>query len=290
MSSTKSCRDCGHAFPISEDRCPHCARPALFPNVELAEADKERRALTRRYDWAVEDAARRGCADKVRDFESRAGRSKAVIARDLGETLKLAAGANSVYGTYYQLTDCGLRIPDGSKWDSLRSIADDALFGSYKKEIRFAALSLDSLGLVAYGDCFWVLRDEMIAHRASVFEENSVTFLARQGIRIQLTQAPKLPAGYRATWAERSKLCVAKLGGKIGEGTKANDFPKLLLRQGSTPEEDEFVEVHVGGSVTVRTLEQVILKLGTWRSTTGKALRAKLEKYGVEVRSKKWTR
>ncbi len=72
--------------------------------------------------------------------------------------------------------------------------------------------------------------------------------------------------------------------------TSAKDFPKLLLRQGSMPEDDEFVEVHVGGPMTVRTLERVVLKLDTGHSTTSKALRAKLEKHGVKVESKKWTR
>ncbi len=254
----------------------------------MAEANKERKALTRRYDKVIADVIRSGFAGTVRDLENRAGRSKAVIARGLDETLRLAEGEHSIYGTYHQMTNSGLRIPEGSKWDPLRNIADDALFGSYKKEIRFAALSLDGLGIARYGDCFWVLREEMIAHRASVFEENSVMFLVRRGIRI--SQVSKVPAGYRATWEERSKLCVAKLGGKIDGHTSAGDFRELLLRQGSTPEEDEIVEVHVGGPMTVRTLERVILKRGTRRSTTGKALCAKLEKYGVKTEGRAWTR
>ncbi len=256
----------------------------------MAEDDKERKALARRYDKAFADAGHRGCVAKVRDFEDRVGRSKAVLARGLDETARLAAGEHNVYGTYYQLTDSGLRVPAGSKWDSLRSIADQALFGAYKKEIRFAALSLDGLGLASYGDCFWVLRDEMITHRASVFEENSVMFLDRQKIRIRVSEAPKVPAGHRATWEERAKLCVAKLGDRIDAQTPANDFSELVLRQGSTPEKDEFVEVHIGGPVTVRTLERVVMKRGTPRSTIGKALRAKLEKFGVKVEGKTWTR
>ncbi len=71
-------------------------------------------------DQALEDAARRGCADTVRDLEKRTGQSKAVIARSLAETLRLAEGELNVYGTYYQLTSGGLRIPAGSKWDPLK--------------------------------------------------------------------------------------------------------------------------------------------------------------------------
>ncbi len=288
MSNTSKCQFCSHAFPLVEERCPHCARPALFPNVELAAEEKEREALIRRYDKAIADATRNGYADVVRDLEDQAGRSKAVIARGLDETLRLAAEEHNIYGTYHQLTDGGFRIPEGSRWDYLRAVADDALFGSYKKEIRFAALSLDGLGITHYGDCFWVLRDEMIAHRASVFEENSIAFLSRQGI--QISHSMKLPAGYRATWEERAKLCVAKLASRIDDQTSANDVRELLLHQGPTPAEDDFVEVHVGGPVTVRTLERVILKPGTRHSTTGKAIRAKLKKFGVKVEGRAWTR
>lgn len=112
-------------------------------------------------------------------------------------------------------------------------------------EAASAALSLDGNVLKSYGDCSWVLREDMIAHRASLFEENSVLFMEHHDVAI--AEAHKLPRGHRAVWAERSKLCVAKLAAKIGHETTDAEFPKLLLRDGRTPEGDEFVEVHVGG-------------------------------------------
>ena len=54
----------------------------------------------------------------------------------------------------------------------MRVFADDALFPGYKEQIRFAALSLDGKGLSSYGECTLILRDHMIAHRASVLEGN----------------------------------------------------------------------------------------------------------------------
>jgi len=145
---TRHCKDCRHAFPLSMSRCPHCARPGLFPNVDLAELDDERKALDDRYTKAVGDAEHRGCRPAVENFEGEAGRSKAVIARDLFETLRLASGTKNVYGTYHQLRQVELRIPEGSKWDQLRTLTDQALFGDYMDEVRFAALSLDGLGLM----------------------------------------------------------------------------------------------------------------------------------------------
>jgi len=127
----------------------------------------------------------------------------------------------------------------------------------------------------------------MIAHRASVFEENSVLFMERHGVT--LTQAEDLPQGYRAPWKDRGKLCVAKLAQKIDQGTPTDELPGILLRQGSTPEDDEFVEVHVGGPMTVRTLERVIVSKRMLRTGAGKLLRSKLVEFDVGVEGRSWT-
>ena len=151
-----------------------------------------------------------------------------------------------------------MRIPAGDPWDILRSVADTALFGErVKPEIRFAALTLDGEGLTNYGNCSIVLKEEMIAHRASVFHENSVLFMKHQNIRIE--DVPNLPRGFRASWSERHRVCVAKLASQLSANTLATEFPQLLLKPG-TPETDEFVEVHVFGTLTVRSFERVIVR------------------------------
>ncbi len=282
MTFTTRCDECQHTFQLAS-RCPHCARPGLFPNVTLAEAEVERRAVDQRYGAALEAAKQRGSVETVRKFESRARHSQAVVTRSLHETMRLAAGDNQLYATYHQLTACELRVPEGSKWDLLRTLTDQTLFGTYKEEVRFAALSLDGCGLSRYGECSWILRDDMIAHRASVFEENSVMFMARENILI--ADADKLPAGHRATWAERAKLCVAKLAGRIESTAPEESFAKLLLKQGATPEEDEFVEVHIGGPMTIRTLQTISVAEKPRRRVFGRALRKQLKKLGVQVES-----
>lgn len=285
MLNTTACQHCRHSFAIWLDRCPHCARPGLFPNVKMAEDAEEQKALSRRYDRAVRDAKARGAEPAVRDFEAAAASSVAVIARSFEDTQRLAQGDDQGYATYYQLTQAGVRFVKGEKWDVLRRVADEALFGAYKQEIRFAALSLDGSGLRSYGECSLVLREDMIAHRASVFEENSVVFMDRHDV--PMSEAHKLPRGYRASWQDRSRLCIAKLGDKINAGTLASEFPGLLLRQSSKPDKDEFVEVHVGGPMTVRTLEKVVVMGGRRkrRRALARALRAKLKRFGVTVES-----
>ena len=90
----------------------------------------------------------------------------------------------------------------------------------------------------------------------------------------------RLPAGYLSTWADRSKLAVAKLAGKIDAGTPEGDFARILLSRGATSADDEFIELHVFGMMTVRTFEKVVL---TQRKNTSRTvLRA------TEADVKKW--
>jgi hypothetical protein len=59
-----------------------------------------------------------------------------------------------------------------------------------------------------------------------------------------------------------------------------------LLREGSTPEEDEFVEVHVWGPMTIRTIERAIFNKPTSRRAreiTNRANKQRLAKFGVTL-------
>jgi hypothetical protein len=112
----------------------------------------------------------------------------------------------------------------------------------------------------------------MISHRASVFHENSVMFMGNRDIKIW--DAASAPRGYRAPWNDRYRICSAKLASRLNGATAAADFPKLLLKTG-TPETDEFVEVHIFGSLTVRTFGRVIIR--QMKRQPKKSLRQALE-------------
>ena len=165
----------------------------------------------------------------------------------------------------------------------IRRITDALLFGPNMDEIRFAALSLDGFGLDNYGACSLVLREEMIAHRASVFDENSVTFMEHREIGVR--DANSLPAGYRAPWADRHRLCVAKLARNLDSSTQSAEFGSLLLKPAETSADDNFVEVHVFGPMTIRTFAQVKVR----RALTGpdevilNAVREQLSNSGYNV-------
>lgn len=285
MPPTRPCPDCGNDFVVSADKCPHCGRPGHYPNVYAAEAADETAAIQRRYQAAKADAATRGATSAVNSFETAAGAARVVIARPEGELQRLITSDQQLYATYYQLLNSGVMHPTGSEWDLLRRLADELIFTGYREQIRFGALSLDGVGVINYGDCFIVLRTDMIAHRSSVFEENSALFMEHHDIKV--SRAHGLPLGYRATWEQRVKLCVAKLAAKIDAATRAGTYSTLLLRQGATSADDDFVEVHIYGQMTIRTVEEVVFSPRLKRrprQIVSKANRARLAKFGVRVR------
>jgi hypothetical protein len=284
MSKLPPCDFCKNDVPPSANQCPHCGRPGLFPNVRIAETPAEQTALNRRYQAAKKDLVARGAASNLNDFEKVIANSRAVISRPHEELLRLVTSDHELYTTYYKLIEAEVRLPTGEKWDVLRAVADSTLFPNYKEQIRFAALTLDGKGLFNYGDCSIVLRPDYIAHRTSVFEENSVLFMKHH--KIPMWKPDKLPLGYRATWEERGNLCVAKLYKSIDANTRPDEYSTLLLEQGGTSEDDQFVEAHIYGPITIRTVERVILDprlKRRQRATIIKALKEKLSKYGVLI-------
>jgi len=276
------CAFCGHPVPIEWSLCPHCARPSLYPNVNAAGQATEREALAARHLVAVQDAESRGCEQVREAFESAADGAHAVLSRSLPEVERLANSDRQLYATYYQLLDAEVKLPDGDVWNRLRRVADEALFPGYKERIRFAALSLDGAGLSGYGECSLVLREEMIAHRASVLEENSALLMQKWAYNI--------PLGLRAVWRDRARLCATKLASQLRPETTEADFPSILLRSGLRMEDDDFVEVHIWGPMSSWTFARVLLSypLGARRTAKSrvKALRAKLAKADIVLEEK----
>jgi len=217
----------------------------------------------------------------VQQFEDAiAQHSHAVIARSFGEMIRLAGSDSEVYSTFYNLVQAGARIPKDERWDTYRGRVDEALFPHYKEHIRFAALSLDDKGLINYGKCFLVLRNDMIAHRATVFEENSMLFMEKHNIRLMA----ELPTGYRALWEDRGKLAVAKLSRSIDSNTMPNNFAEVLLKNGANSGEDEFIEVHIYGPITIHTLKKIAISISEMQRQMPEfdALKENLKYYNVE--------
>ncbi|MGA3163835.1 MAG: hypothetical protein ABSD77_06555 [Verrucomicrobiota bacterium] len=275
------CNYCNGEFPAYRELCPHCGRHVGFPNVRHSKRSEEELALNGRYEVAMQDAQMRGCESEVRNFEKLVGsNSKAILNRTAEETIRLATDGVELYANYYQLTESEIRLPLGAEWDFWRRTAEEAVLPGYKEKINFAALSLTSAGLPNYGQCSWVCKTAQIAHRTTVFEQNCVTFMWP----INIKDAAHLPVGYRASWEARGKLAVAKVAGKIQPNTMPDVFPALLLAPNTSIEKDEFIEVHIYGTLSIHSLEKISLRNTDLpcKSEIG-ALKHKLSAIGVPL-------
>jgi hypothetical protein len=169
----EECKKCRFNIPLAYAFCPHCGYDQRFPNVIAAKRTAEVDALRMRYDSAVADAKARRCWAQVREFGRVVKRdAKVVIGRPFEEVSRLLLSDRSLYGTYYDMSEAGLRLPGGDGWDAVRRPNEEEIFPGYKEHIRFGNLSLDGFGLKSYGRCFITLRTKMVSHRTSLFEGN----------------------------------------------------------------------------------------------------------------------
>jgi len=253
--------------------------PGIFPNVRAAEDGAEQVELERRYQDALKSASARNCLPELLTFQAAVAQATAVVARPLGEVQRLATSDKQGYATHYNLIESEVKIPDNDRWEPLRRAADALLFTGYEKKIRFAALSLDGAGLPHYGECSLSARDVAIAHRASLFEENSAAFIEQRGM------SAAREAGHRGTWADRGKLAATKLGSQVSAATTANQFQELLLRAGAKPEDDRFIEVNVWGPMTIRSFEGLVITRKKRQPSPAivKALTERLKSYNVTL-------
>jgi hypothetical protein len=244
--------------------------------VTIASDPAEVAALDARYMNAINTAAANGTSAITADLEGETDtKSRVVISRDSSEIYRLAIGDNQLYATFHSLVEAGIRLPTDSKWDAIRPAIDALLFAYYQKEVRFGALTLDERGLVHFGDCHLILKTEMIDFRTTAFTENTAAFVVKNSFVI--------PLGHRATWAQRGRLAVAKLASMLTISTTSADLPAVLKSDGATSDDDAFVEAHVYGSISMRTVEQVSISISVTPAIRLRALREKLKKLGVPL-------
>jgi hypothetical protein len=244
--------------------------------VTIASDPAEVAALDVRYDAAVATAAANGTSVITADLEDEtATKSRVVISRDSSEIYRLACGDNQLYATFHSLVEAGIRLPTDSKWDAIRPAIDALLFTYYQKEVRFGALTLDEIGLKHFGDCHLILKTDMIDFRTTAFTENTAAFVEKNHFVI--------PPGHRATWAQRGRLAVAKLASMLTLSTTSADLAAVLKSDGATSDDDAFVEAHVYGSISMRTVQQVSISTTATPAVRIRALRDKLNTLGVPL-------
>ncbi|HEX2554244.1 MAG TPA: hypothetical protein VHL98_11110 [Microvirga sp.] len=252
--------------------------------MRFADRTEERTALNARVQNAITSAGAKNALSVLSDFGLAVAGSKCVVARDIGVLQSLVKSDNVLYVTYHSQVRSGSRLPEDNKWDRGRDAAESTVNPFFYKDISFAGLSLNGVGVRAYGDYHITLRENLIAHRTSVFEENPFNFCQKQ----RITAGQEAPLGYRAVWKERNLLAMAKLHSHISSGTKPDEYADILVTQGTHTGDGEFIEAHIYGPIHRQAIEKVIGRrpkggpdLPIWRSVVKELRRlgAAVEEY-----------
>jgi hypothetical protein len=193
-----------------------------------------------------------GREKEFNDFFNAASTSHALFACPLLKLHREIAGETEIFETYYQLEALRLRatVPKSLDWEKIRPQAEAELLGSDKNKeyLHYACLSLDWEGLMSFGDCIVQLKECMIAHRASCFEGNTaVIYFVEHSFSKYL----------RSNWADRGKIAAAAFGERLRTSDGNAEFAKILVAPGKDPVDDEFIEVHIFGTMTARTFSEV---------------------------------
>lgn len=218
---------------------------------------REREALAARVADAEKHAHENGIAAGLAKLRSAAKQSKAMRARSIHQIYRLLDSDDELIGSFHDLIGAGLLRPKDSDIERARLLSESLIFPQYYDKIQFAALSLDDQGLFSYGSCCIVLRPMMIESRTTVFEENCVCFCRKLDLGSNNTE---VPPGYRAHWANREDLVIAKLASRLRPETEEGDFARLLLAAGQTTANDDFIEVHIYNRLHRSAVDYVVVK------------------------------
>lgn len=249
---TDKCTKCGEALSHALSYCIVCGQSADSPNVRLARAQIELDALSDRLQEADQSGAAGNYTSNIERFRDVVSSSQAVVARDISILHSLVDSDNKLLATFHNAVRGGARIPEDNKWDRGRHAAESTVSPGYFEDIQYACLTLDGLGVKWFGEYSITFIEKLIADRSTVFEENVFVFCDKLGV-----VAGKLPPpGYRAVWNERQNLAVAKLHSKLN-GANQTRFAEILLDQGTSPDDADFIEVHVYGPLHRKAIASV---------------------------------
>lgn len=236
------CSRCGYEVPDNVEFCPVDRHFHGYPNVKLAA--RERSDLATR----VATASATGEAGEVNAIRAMANEASAVVNVDVEFAFSFLTRDRNLYATYRKQIEAGIRLPAAPVLDQERSAAESRLFGS-GSDITYAALGRKGQGLRSYGILGLRLKEDAIRDRASLLEENSYAFCKRH--------PANLPAGYRAVWADRADLAVAKIAPVATAGMEAAALQSMLLFSEGNRDTDSFIEVHVWGGFSPLSIEAI---------------------------------
>ena len=270
------CIKCNNRVPFHRRSCHVCEESIGFPNVRLAEYESD--GLLERYNRAYGAAGTKAVTDILHDFEKIVDKAQVVISKPINKVIELISNDNQMLQTLYKEVSGNARLADNNSWDTSRQSVDSAINPNYVDKIHCAVLSVNNYGVSYYGKCQIKLKSSLIQNRTTFFEENPFIFFKKH----RHITGEEVPAGYRSTWANRSKLAVAKLHSKITKNTVASDFPKILIHDDG--EESDFIEAHIYGSVHAKLFENItVVNPDVTEKVLLNAYKKKMSENGIQL-------
>ena len=250
----QNCPECSRPIQDSEGpNCPGCFIGHVgYPNVRRARSKVHVDALDQRYRLARSEAEARGAVSRFDQFANATAASQAVVNVERSFLIMLMT-TDMPYAAYRAQIVAGTRSRAKGDWDRQRAGVDGILFGTYDHEVRFATLTINRSGLTSYGEYSLVLKEDHIAERTSLLDENSYDFVRRH----RLTPLEPIPTGHIAPWEDRGKLATAARASEITMTTIEADFPDILTQSEGQRETDRFVEAHIFGPFSRYTVASI---------------------------------
>ncbi len=249
IDDSSICKLCGTKIVINARNCSTCDGDVGYPNVRMAVAQDEKRALKQRLNIAESSAAAAGYTSKLHDFGEAIRNAKAIICTSFSNLDRISKKSQLFMTFYHQIKADGRSPNDDDDFEMLRAKVDPVLFPYFYEKIHFAAISLNEFGIGTYGPCHITLKSNYIQNRTTVFEENSCLFYKKHDCR------KAFPKGYRAIWEEKHLLAKAKLHSYLNANILPAQFTNILIAQ--TTEDDDFIEAHIYGKIDAGTFESV---------------------------------
>lgn len=235
---SEQCPECGAKVSYSQAHCARCGHPLGWPNYRKALS--EQAELDLRYEQAKQDLESRSLGRFLPEIEKIAEACRPVIGMDVHVCNNLLKGGK--YWNYHFRVEIGDREVASETNHGDRLMVNERIYPHYARYLHYGLLSPDGSGLTNYGSVAvsWRVDPHFLLTRATLLEENEFRFFETHKLGVLGTP---VPTGYRAIWADRAKLVVAKLAPQLNASLDTAELAGLFMAAGADRPGDVFVEV-----------------------------------------------
>ncbi len=251
----RECENCGSKIHNYSSTCEACNQANKTPNVFACSSSENIEVLKEKFRIVVKEADNDSKLDLIELVDSELTNHSGVVVSMPPHVLRgLVSNTSAIYANYEMLVEGGLRTPAFPGHDSKRGVVGSTIFGSYAKEIKYGALSVDNKGVATYGSAFCKLKLVSVKSRTTFMQANSYKIFDEELIN------GKIPLGCTSDWNNKEYLVLNKLYKYIKVHQSVTDVLECLIQSdGIDRDNDDFIEAHIYGGFTKDSIESLEL-------------------------------